>query len=102
MPADVDELAADCRTTTVGRLNDPLQGAADAEQDKNPDDGVRTFAYDGSHHLTGETYGGLQNGWAYTSAGVLGSKFLLFLAFDSAADADKAARTLRAAGGKKK
>jgi hypothetical protein len=33
---------------------------------------------------------------------VLGSKFLLFLAFDSAADADQAARSLRAGGGKKK
>ena len=36
------------------------------------------------------------------SAGVLGSKFLLFLAFDSAADADQAARSLRAGGGTKK
>jgi hypothetical protein len=36
------------------------------------------------------------------SAGVLGSKFLLFLAFDSADDADKAARSLRAGGGEKK
>ena len=35
------------------------------------------------------------------SAGVMGKKFQLFLAFDNAADADKAARTLRAAGGKK-
>ena len=35
------------------------------------------------------------------SAGVMGKKFLLFLAFDSAADADKAARSLRATGGKK-
>ena len=36
------------------------------------------------------------------SAGVMGKKFQLFLAFDNAADADKAARSLRAAGGKKK
>ena len=35
------------------------------------------------------------------SAGVMGKKFQLFLAFDNAADADKAARSLRAAGGKK-
>jgi hypothetical protein len=35
------------------------------------------------------------------SAGVMGKRFLLFLALDSAADADKAARSLRAAGGKK-
>jgi hypothetical protein len=34
------------------------------------------------------------------SAGVMGRKFQLFLAFDSAADADTAARSLRAAGGK--
>ena len=36
------------------------------------------------------------------SAGVLGSQFLLLLAFDSAADADKAAQTLRASGGTRK
>jgi hypothetical protein len=35
------------------------------------------------------------------SAGVMGKKFQLFLAFDNAADADKAARSLRAAGGRK-
>jgi hypothetical protein len=35
------------------------------------------------------------------SAGVMGRKFQLFLAFDNAADADKAARSLRAAGGTK-
>jgi hypothetical protein len=35
------------------------------------------------------------------SAGVMSKKFQLFLAFDNAADADKAARSLRAAGGKK-
>jgi len=35
------------------------------------------------------------------SAGVMGKNFLLFLAFDNAADADKATRSLRAAGGKK-
>jgi hypothetical protein len=36
------------------------------------------------------------------SAGVMGNKFLLFLALDSAADAAKAARLLRATGGKRK
>jgi hypothetical protein len=36
------------------------------------------------------------------SAGVMTKKFQLFLAFDSAADADKAARALRDAGSKKK
>ena len=35
------------------------------------------------------------------SAGVMGKKFQLFIAFDNADDADKAARSLRAAGGKK-
>jgi hypothetical protein len=35
------------------------------------------------------------------SAGVMSKKFQLFLAFDNAADADKAARSVRAAGGKK-
>jgi hypothetical protein len=35
------------------------------------------------------------------SAGVTGKNFQLFVAFDSAVDADKAARSLRAAGGKK-
>jgi hypothetical protein len=36
------------------------------------------------------------------SAGVMGKKFLLFLAFDSADDAATAARLARASGGKKK
>jgi hypothetical protein len=36
------------------------------------------------------------------SAGVMGKKFQLFLAFDNTADADTAARSLRAAGGKTK
>jgi hypothetical protein len=36
------------------------------------------------------------------SAAVLGSKFVALLAFDSEADADKAARLLRAGGGKRK
>ena len=35
------------------------------------------------------------------SAGVMGKKFQLFLAYDNAADADKAARSVRAASGKK-
>ena len=35
------------------------------------------------------------------SAGVIGKTFQLFLAFDNAADADNAARSLRAGGGKK-
>ena len=36
------------------------------------------------------------------SASVIGSRWVVFLAFDSAGDADKAARLLRAAGGKKR
>jgi RHS repeat-associated protein len=39
----------------------------------NPDAGVHTFAYDANHRLTGETFANLQNGWAYTSAGTLGT-----------------------------
>jgi hypothetical protein len=35
------------------------------------------------------------------SAGTMGNKFLLFLAFDNADDAAKAAKLVRAAGGKK-
>ena len=35
------------------------------------------------------------------SASVIGKTFQLFLAFDNAADADNAARSLRAGGGKK-
>jgi RHS repeat-associated protein len=39
----------------------------------NPDGGLHTFAYDGNNRLTGETFANLQNGWAYTGAGTLGT-----------------------------
>jgi YD repeat-containing protein len=33
----------------------------------DPDDGTRNLTYDGNNHLTGETFGGLANEWAYDS-----------------------------------
>jgi RHS repeat-associated protein len=45
----------------------------DLTQITNPDTSTDTFSYDGNHHLTSETIGGVQNQWAYTSAGVLGT-----------------------------
>ena len=59
--------AVNSRTTTLSYSGSNLA------QVTNPDGGVHTFAYDGSHRLTGETFGGLQNGWAYQSSGVLGT-----------------------------
>jgi RHS repeat-associated protein len=39
----------------------------------DPDGGVDTFSYDGSNRVTGETYGQLQQGWAYTAQGTVGT-----------------------------
>src|SRR5262249_26049034 len=34
---------------------------------KNPDAGLHTFAYDGSHHATSEQFANLRNSWGYGS-----------------------------------
>jgi YD repeat-containing protein len=39
----------------------------------NPDTGLHSFAYDTGHRVTGETFGGLQNSWAYRSTGQVGT-----------------------------
>src|SRR5262249_16656851 len=60
--------AVNSRTTTLALSGGDLTSVT------NPDGGVHTFAYDGSHHLTQEQFGTrLENNWAYTSAGVVGT-----------------------------
>jgi RHS repeat-associated protein len=57
------------RTTTLS-----IDGSGNLSAVTNPDGGVHTFTYDGSHRLTREQYGpSLENNWAYTGAGVLGT-----------------------------
>jgi RHS repeat-associated protein len=58
-------IAATTGTTTL-----TLSGS-DLTSVTNPDGGVQTFTYDGSHHLTGEQLANVQNGWAYSSVGAL-------------------------------
>ncbi len=50
-----------------------LDGSNNLTNIVNPDGGVQTLSYDSSHHLTQESLGLLQNNWAYTSAGVVGT-----------------------------
>jgi RHS repeat-associated protein len=55
------------RTTTLA-----LDSNSNLTQVTNPDGGLHTFSYDGAaHHMTGETFGGLQNAWAYVTSGAL-------------------------------
>jgi RHS repeat-associated protein len=63
------------QTIAVGgvRTTSLAYNGTNLTQITNPDGGTHTFSYDGNHHLTSETIGGLQNQWAYTSAGVLGT-----------------------------
>jgi YD repeat-containing protein len=56
------------RTTTLS-----LDSSGNLTQVTNPDGGVHTFAYDSGHRVTGETFANLQNEWAYTSSGTLGT-----------------------------
>jgi YD repeat-containing protein len=58
-------VTANSRTTTLSLSSGNLT------QVTNPDGGVHTFAYDGSHHLTGETFANLQNNYAYSASGAL-------------------------------
>ncbi len=39
----------------------------------NPDGGIQTLTYDGNHRMTREQFGLLENNWAYSAAGVLGT-----------------------------
>ncbi len=55
------------RTTTL------VLASSNLTKITNPDGGVHTFAYDSLHHVTGETFGLLQNSWAYTSGGTVGT-----------------------------
>jgi YD repeat-containing protein len=54
------------RTTTLS-----LDGSGNLTQITNPDGGLHTFTYDGGHRMTGETFGNLQNEWAYSASGAL-------------------------------
>jgi YD repeat-containing protein len=59
------------RTTTLAL--DGSTTPANLTQVTNPDGGAHTFAYDGSRRVTGETFANLNNAWAYTSSGTLGT-----------------------------
>jgi RHS repeat-associated protein len=59
-------IAATTGTTTL-----TLSGGGDLTLVTNPDGGLHTLTYDGSHHLTGDQLANVQNGWAYSSAGAL-------------------------------
>ncbi len=59
--------------TVNGRTTTLAYSGTNLTQITNPDGGLHTFSYDGNHHLTGETFANLQNEWAYTSAGVVGT-----------------------------
>jgi YD repeat-containing protein len=51
--------------STAGPRTFTLNNGTDLVSVTNPDTGVHTFGYDGSHHLISETFGGLVNGWTY-------------------------------------
>jgi YD repeat-containing protein len=60
--------AVNSRTTTLVLSGGTLSTVT------NPDGGVHTFTYDTNKHVTQEQFGpNLQNNWAYTSAGVVGT-----------------------------
>jgi YD repeat-containing protein len=56
------------RTTTL-----TLDGSNNLTGIANPDGGLQTLTYDGNHRLTEQQFGLLQNNWAYSSAGTLGT-----------------------------
>src|SRR5207253_6151308 len=58
-------LTVNSRTTTLTLSSGNLTAIS------NPDGGVRTLTYDGNHRVTHHDFGMLENGWTYTSAGVL-------------------------------
>jgi RHS repeat-associated protein len=60
--------AVNSRMTTL-----TLDGSGNLSAVTNPDGGLHTFTYDGNHRLTREQFGGLENNWAYTSAGTVGT-----------------------------
>src|SRR5436190_78679 len=51
----------------------PLKTCSGSVSHARSQSGLHSFAYDGAGRLTGETQGLLQNNWAYTPAGVLGT-----------------------------
>jgi YD repeat-containing protein len=54
------------RTTTL------TLSSGDLTKVTNPDGGLHSFTYS-SHRVTNEQFGGLENNWAYTSAGTVGT-----------------------------
>jgi RHS repeat-associated protein len=62
----VTMVTANNRTTTLS-----LDASGNLTKVTNPDGGVHTFTYDSGHRMTGETFGGTQNEWAYSASGAL-------------------------------
>jgi RHS repeat-associated protein len=54
------------RTTTLA-----FDSSGNLTQITNADAGLHTFAYDSGHRVTAETFGDLDNGWAYSTYGSL-------------------------------
>ncbi|GEM_PF-4819361 len=48
-----------------GRIYTLGYSGADLTTVTNPDGGVETYSYDGSHKLVGDVIGSLQKGWSY-------------------------------------
>jgi YD repeat-containing protein len=53
--------------TGINRTYTLANTGTDLTSITNADGGVHSFGYDGSHHMTSETFGLLQNEWAYTT-----------------------------------
>jgi RHS repeat-associated protein len=58
-------------TAQGGRTTTLAYSAPSLTSITNPDGGVHTFAYDANKRLTGDTFVGLQDQWAYASSGML-------------------------------
>jgi YD repeat-containing protein len=58
---------------TITPAYDGTAPGSNLTQVTNPDGGLHTFTYDGGHRVTAETFANLQNEWAYTAAGTLGT-----------------------------
>jgi YD repeat-containing protein len=55
-------------STAGSRSYSLTDSGTNVSQITNPDSGVHTFTYDGSHHLTGDTLANVQHAWAYNSS----------------------------------
>src|SRR5262249_15881322 len=59
--------------TVNNRTTTPTYSATDLTGTTSPDGGLHTLTYDGSHRLTSEALGGVQDQWAYAASGTLGT-----------------------------